>query len=716
MHAGRYHGAGDWPPAPARLFQAWLAGAAGGGRVPAAAGDALDWLERLPPPAIAAPRGTPGQAYTSFVPNNDLDAALAGKHAADLPEAVASTRVRKLVRPILFDADEPLLYCWRFDGDAAPAALLCETAAQIYQLGRGIDMAWADAAVVDPDEAEQRLADHPGIVYHPSANGGGGRTLLCPRPGTRRSLADRFEGVLARFRPGQVGRRPVQVFVQPPKPLLASIAYNAPPVRIVFALRRRDAQGGFAARPLAEVTALVAEARDAAARRLAEAVPALADEIARYLVGRGATDRDKAARVRIVPVPSVGYPGADLLIRQLAVYVPRACPVRPDDVAWAFAQVAWRNAGGAPVAGLQRADDDTMTARYETVGRHWRSVTPLVLGRAARRRDTERPGVQPGGTAGRAGEEARAAHAVRQALRHAAIRVPPTSVSVQREPFDGRGTRAADFAAGTRFPGESLWHAAVSFAAPVAGPLLLGDGRYTGLGLMRTVDRMPGVLAMAIEAGLVDGADPALVARAARRAMLARVQALLPRGESLPTYVSGHTDDGGPARSGTHRHIAVVPDLPRRRLLYITPSTLWRVGVSWQDVCRDHHRVERALAGMSVLRAGRAGRLILAPATVEAQSDPLFAPSREWRSVSDYRVARHHRRMGDADALTADAVSELERARWPAPARIDVLSVRRGARGGLSGRLRLTFATAQAGPLAIGRTAHAGGGLFATSA
>ena len=690
-----------------------LAGAARGARVPAAAGDALDWLERLPPPTIAAPRGQPGQAYTGFVPNNDLDAALGGKNGSDLQEAVASTRVRKTVRPILFDPGEPVLYCWRFDGDAAPAALVCETAEQVCQLGRGVDMVWADATVVDTAAADQCLASHGGIVYHPSANGGAGHKLLCPRPGTRRSLADRFEGVRTRFRRGGSTRRPVRVFVQPPKPFLASIAYNAPPIRYVFALRNSDARGGFAPRRLDEAAALVANARDEAARRLGEAVPDRVEEIARYVVGQGATDADKAARVRIVPIPSIGHPHADLMIRRLAVYVPQACPVRSDDIAWAFARVAWTDAEGTPVGELQRADDDTMTSRYEAVGRHWRSVTPLVLTRTRRRSDSAHPGAGPRGKAERAGEEVRAAQAVRQALRHAAIRVPPTTVSVQREPFDRHGGRSDGFCAGTRFPRESLWHAAVTFAAPVSGPLLLGDGRYLGLGLMRAIEGVPGVLVFAIEAGLVDGADPAVVARAARRAMLARVQALLLPGESLPTYVSGHADDGGPARSGTHRHVAVVPDLPRRRLLYIAPNALWRGGADWQDVSRDHHRVELALDGMSVLRAGRAGRLTLAPATVEAPRDPLFAPSRDWRSVTDYQVTRHRRKLGDADALMADAVAELDRVGWPTPAGVEALSVRRGARGGLSGRLRLTFATAQGGPLAIGRTAHKGGGLFA---
>ena len=253
----------------------------------------------------------------------------------------------------------------------------------------------------------------------------------------------------------------------------------------------------------------------------------------------------------------------------------------------------------------------------------------------------------------------------------------------------------------------------MTFAAPVAGPLLLGDGRYLGLGLMRPDAPMQGVLAFAIVGGLADDADPAFVARAARRAMLARVQAGLPRGRKLPPYVSGHEDDGGPARDGTHRHIAVVADLPRR-ILFIAPNLLHRDGVRWKEIAGDHRLTERALEGMQVLSAGKAGRLVLAPAVLDAESDPLLAPARVWESVSDYRVTRHRSRLPDEEALATDVRAELRRVGWPTPVAVDVLLVLRGPRGGLSGRLRLAFASAQAGLLAIGRTVHKGGGLFAT--
>ena len=718
FHEGRYHGAGGWPPAPARLFQALMAGAAKGATVPRPTLDALDWLEGLPPPAIAAPRGEPGQSYTGFVPNNDLDAALSKKENRDVDTAVASIRAGKTVRPILFDAAAPVLYCWPFDGADERATALCDAAKCLYQLGRGIDMAWADAAVVDPDEARKRLSDHGGIVFRPSAGGSSGYDLFCPQPGTGQSLKARFDGMRNRFRNSGTNRKPIRVFVQPPKALLVRVAYNAPPNRLVFSLREGDARAGFAQRRLRESAAFVTEVRDQAAKRLCDVAPGLSDDVERYLIGRGATDADKAARVRIVPIPSIGHPHADMSIRRLAVYLSQSCPLRTDDLAWAFAQVVWTDADGVVVSQLQRADDDdAMAERYENAGRRWRSLTPLALAAARRRRiDPAGTSEEAKGAAERAREEARAAAAVRQALRHADIDIPPVEIRVQREPFDGRGERSETFAGGTRFPKHTLWHAAVSFAAPVAGPLLLGDGRYLGLGLMCPDAPMRGVLAFAIAAGLADDADTALVARAARRAMLARVQANLPRGRSIPPYVSGHEDDGGPARDGSHRHIAVVPDLPRRRILYMAPTLLQRHGVREKEIARVHRLVERALEGMEVLRAGRAGKLALVPAPLDSGSDPLFASSREWESVSEYRVTRHRRRLSDEEALTVDVVTELDRCGWPAPEAIEVLAVWRGPRAGLSGRLRLTFAVAQEGPLVIGRTAHKGGGLFATRA
>ena len=722
FHEGRYHGldnrkAGEWPPAPARLFQALMAGAARGARVPGEVRAALDWLETLPPPVIAAPRGVYGQAFTSYVPNNDLDAELSKGKAPDLDKAVAAIRVGKRIRPILFDAETPILYCWRLGDGDGQAAALCAAANGLHQLGRGIDMAWAEAVVIDSGEAEQRFSSHGGIVYRPAGGGSSDRELLCPRPGLRQSLADRFQGTRIRFRTGGTNRKPIRLFVQPPKPRLDKVAYGARPHRFVFELRTGDAKAAFAVRALKGAAELVQEVRDKAANRLRDALPDLADGVERYLIGRDARDSDKEARVRIVPIPSVGSEHADMAIRRLVVYVPQSCPLAADDLAWAFAQVAWVDADGVIYKELQRAEDDRMVRRFERRARRWRSLTPLALPLARRRRiEPDRQADEAKGAAERAVEETRATAAVRQALRHAGTGAPTAKVRVQREPFHHHGDRAESFASGTRFTKDMLWHAEVTFTEPVAGPLLLGNGRFLGLGLMHPSEPMRGVLAFAITGGLAGNAVPGTVATAARRAMMARVQRhlRLRRGEPLPAYVSGHEEDGSPAGGGAHRHIAVVADMPRGRLLYIAPNRLQRRGIRWREIEQDHRRTTQALEGMDVLRAGTAGRLTLAPIVLDPECDPLFAPARVWESVTDYHVTRHHRRLSDEEALKTDIASELGRRGWPLlrPDAIKVIAIERGPRGRLSGRLRLAFPVAQRGPLLIGRTAHKGGGLF----
>ncbi|MYD70727.1 MAG: type I-U CRISPR-associated protein Cas5/Cas6 [Acidobacteria bacterium] len=709
FHDGRFHGEGsdgepEWPPSPARLFQALVAGAGSGDALGAEETKAFEWLEERPAPTILAPAARRGQRFTLFVPNNDGDKVESGS----LP--LGKIRTEKTIQPHLFDANVPVSFVWTWDDEKAEeedrARIICRVAERLYQLGRGVDMAWADAEVVDTDDLETKLAERRRVVHRPGT-GNGGILLACPASGSLSGLADRFAS--KRFPAISHGAAPRQIFCKPPQGRFVPIAYDTPPQRFVFDLRTPGPTGSFAAWPLSKATALIERARDQAADRLQ--APELAEQIARYLVGKGAAAADKALRVRVVPVPSIGHEQADQSIRRVAVYVPQTCPLAADDLKWAFAQVEWSDAGAGGGIGttLQPTDDERMADRFEVPAQCWRSVTPLAL---PRRRWVAAAPEGDGAGSAHVQRETLAA-AVRQALRHAGVRTPVSSVRVQREPFERRGERAERFAAGTRFPPDALWHAALTFTEPVAGPLLAGDGRYVGLGLMRPVRTVPDVVAFAIVGGLAAGANRAVIVRAARRAMMARVQRRQRRGEPLPTYVSGHDGEGHPATGGGHRHVAVAVDLLRRRLLYIAPSRLQRRGVHWREIEQAHRRLAGALEGMDRLRAGSAGLLTLAPATVEEVDDPLFAAARVWETVTAYNVTRHRRTADATEALTADIADELQRRYWPVPDTIEVLEAHRGPRGGLSGRVRISFRIAQAGPLLIGRTAHKGGGLFA---
>ena len=730
FHEGRYHGRNnfgeaEWPPSPARLFQALMAGSSKGDVVPASTEAALDWLERLSklsPPMIAAPPGTPGQVFYIFVPNNDLDAALSKeppkKKQSSIEDAVAQTRrSKKWFRPTLFDPQVPVVYCWFFDDGDDHAAELIGAARKIYQIGRGVDMAWAQAEVTHSAAAKQRLLEHRGLLYQKSGPGGLGRSLLCPCDGTRTSLAQVFESKRRGFMFFEDNRRIDNVRVSPPPPRLASIVYDAGPTRFMFDLILPSSRQEFDSIPLNAAAKLVKEVRDKAAHWLRTNLPHVSDRVDIYLVGRNAKDGDKAKRVQIVPIPSVGHEHADMGIRRIAAYVPQSCPLDADDLASAFAQIKWVDTDGKIYRELRRTEDDRITKHFQATEQHWRSVTPLALPEAPRRRiEPSLRSEEAKGSAERIAEETCAAAALNHALRHAGIDTPSASVSVQREPYDNRGVRAEFFASGTRFSKHSLWHAKITFSEPVTGPLVVGNGRFLGLGLMLPCEEMRrDVLSFVITGGLADDADAVTIASAARRAMMARLQTQLGRRKSLPAYATGHEEDGTPLRDGRHRHIAVVADLPRRRLLYIAPTRLHRSGVDWQEISADHRQTVQALEGMDILRAGPAGRLTVAPTMLHEESDPLFSSARIWESVTDYQVTRHSRRLSDEEALKTDVTMELMRRGWPKlkPDAIKVLAANRGPRGRLTGRLRLTFPTAQHGPLLIGATSHKGGGLFA---
>ena len=705
---GRYHGQEDgfdgangWPPSPGRLFQALVAAAARGAWIVADDERALKWLERLDPPKIAAPAVRRGRAVKLYVPNNDLDS------VGGDPARVSEIRVAKQWRSCFFDPKEPVIYVWDFEAGSGNAARICAIAARLYQLGRGIDMAWASGRILEQNEAEAVLEAHPGPIRR---FGGAGETAT-PHSGTFDSLVERHRRKRSRLTTVGAGRKSRQLFTQPPKASFRRTGYDTPPRCLHFELRQPE--GGFAPHPLAFAAPLIAGLRDAAAARLQEFLPEQSALFERLIIGRGAGSSDLAQRISLIPIPSIGTVHTDPSIRRIVVKVPPDCPIRVDDLKWAFSGLEPHDPRTGEIwpGRLVSTEDTRMADRFAGPARAFRSVTPVAISGERRRRLSASDRKT---AAERNEEERRASGAVVQALRHAGVHVSSADVRVQREPFNSRGERAEAFATGTRFSKEALWHAAVSFAEPVAGPLLLGDGRYLGLGLMLPEEPANGVLAFTIVEGLADVADPALVTHAARRAMMARVQASLPRGQTLPVYVSGHEEGGGPAGSdGLHRHIAVVVDLPRRRLLYIAPNRLQRRGVAWLDVKQHHRLTEKALEGMDVLRAGKAGRLKLAPTTIDAETDPLFAPVRVWESITDYRVTRHRRRLTEEEMLKTDVLAELGRVGWPTPEAIEVLAVRSGPRSGLSGRLRISFSVAQEGPLLLGRTAHKGGGLFA---
>lgn len=708
LHDQRYHGAIDWPPAPARVFQALVAGAARGRHLPEEAARALRLLEELPPPLIAAPAARLGQRLSLYVPNNDLDA-VEGK-----PDRVDEVRAKKMVQPRLLESDAPFLYAWPIPddrGDELPAL-----ANGLYQLGRGIDPAWAVGAMLDDEQLGARIRLHRGTVHRPTA-GQGSNELAVPTTNSLTSILRRYDATLVRLRPGKDG---ITNFVQPPKAHFAMVRYDGTPTLHLFELRRESEPERSSPWASWRATALVEHVRDMAVDALSRALPDRKADIERVLVGRrpdGTNGGRIEERVRFIPLPSIGHGHADQSVRRIVVQVPPG-PLVEADILWAVSGRSIFDLRTDVIEGttLVAAESDPMVERYRSTSRRWRSVTPLALTAAKRRRiEPKRRREEAKSASERDSEERSAREAVGQALRHAGVDASLVRAHVQREPFHLHGARADRFAEGTRFAKETLWHVEIELDHQVQGPLVLGDGRFLGLGVMAPVsDAGLGVHAFHIVEGLGHFDRGSVLTRALRRAVMARVQRTRGAGADLPPFFTGHERHSRPERSDHVSHLTFAFDLPSSRLLVISPHWIERRAPDRYEVAhlRD---LDHALDGFTELLAGAAGRLRLRADRFDAETDALFARAREWSTAMPYVVTRHPKKQSAIEALASDVRVQLRRFGLP-EARVEAWGARGVAGLGLVGNVRLIFDEPVAGPIFLGKDRHFGSGMFRPSA
>ena len=533
--------------------------------------------------------------------------------------------------------------------------------------------------------------------------------------------------------------RAQQLFSQAPKPRFATVAYDSLPHRFLFDLRQAAGESPFAPWPLARISKLVEGIRDEATKKLKGALTNKATTIERVFIGRDAKDADKAARIQIVPLPSIGSVHVARSIRRVLVEVPPNCPLPADDVAWAFSGLDVIDPNTGEVKGnLVLSEEDRILGHYGidngTRGSHriWRTVTPAALSeRATRRRidpmrlhgeleaarhNRDMPFKEAKAGCERLQEETRAVAAVVDALRHADIPVRASSIRVQREPFDDKGARAEAFAYGTRFAKERLWHVEITLPKPLRGPLVIGDGRYLGLGVMAALkDASRDVVSFRIapQANIAVADGPALV-HAVRRALMSLARDGNAR---VPRLFSGHEDDGGRAATGHHEHVFLAADDEDGdalidRLVVAAPWACDRSGAP--PTQRDRALFDRVVSALAEVRAGRLGVVTFEHPAELTSGDPLIGPARVWQSRTHYRATRHVGRRKDlAASLIRDVIAGCARRGLPRP-EVELLefsAVPNG--GGLLAQLRLRFAAAIYGPLLLGRDSHRGGGLFA---
>jgi CRISPR-associated protein Csb2 len=478
----RYHGLLDregppeWPPSPYRLFQALVAGVARRGELGTEQGIALDWLQRLNPPMIIAPRSRPGQVVTHFVPNND------GDKKPNRQDRLTG----KTFRPTLMLDPPDIHYLWEISsGQVSQAETVCRAARYLTCLGWGIDMAYADGQLINGDQ----ISRLPGVRWYPRMNvtRDDGLLRVPAFDGEMHidSLSDlkrAHQSALNRIEHGQ----PLNT-VEKPR-VFDRIFYESNErllqhPYVVFKLRRDDGESfNYPQDKLIHIAGMV---RHLAITALKQAPPEGVDAewVNRYVAGHNCEDAADHRQFSYLPLLSIGHQYVDQKVRRVMIVAPLG-----DDRLLQY--LAKRLSGrrleptdqthlhDPPT--LERVHHDKVTSFYAQSANVWASVTPVILpGHDDHKPDKTRKLI----------EKALAQSEINQQCEFewSAFSQFPKSLSAHK--YD-RNKRPTGYIRPDHLLTQTAVHLTLRFhdGFQVPGPLVIGAGRHCGFGVFARID------------------------------------------------------------------------------------------------------------------------------------------------------------------------------------------------------------------------------------
>lgn len=497
----------EWPPSPARAYQALVASAAARSRgrpFAEAIRSALEWLERQPTPQIIAPRCVSGVAFRSSVPHNAMDivarAWTRGNYSNTGDANPATHRAMKTVRHLHLVDGHTVYYLWALREDLNEetkhhTTTLSEIAQDVIALGWGIDMAVGHGSLISGSE----VGSFTGERWF-SSQDGGADGLRVPAAGMLSNLLDRHERFLER-----------------PRPLLhayRTVVYRRafdPTSRPHVVFRLLDPESDHLrpfdpARQTAAVAHMMRHAVKVAARgRWTE------QEIDRMIMGHG-EPRDSSAhspvpdpRFAFIPLPTLSPRpvGIGVVESIRRVMLTTFAEGFRDKIEWAGRflpgqELRRTNQSGDSnlLALISLPGEDSVANRYVKHATTWATVTPMVL-----------PGYDDPAHYRRrlAGETGAASQT--ELLNHLNARIDGLiRKAIRQAGFpEGLAARAEiDWRASGFFPGVDLagrysvpqylkrfsrlhvrirWRDSNGHATKIPGPICLGGGRFFGLGL-----------------------------------------------------------------------------------------------------------------------------------------------------------------------------------------------------------------------------------------
>jgi CRISPR-associated protein Csb2 len=452
---GQASDAPEWPPQPDRVFSALVAAwGARGGR--AEERRALEWLEAQPFPDIAASGGSARTAPTVFVPPNDPES----HQVADVMVMPAFRRRQARRFPAFRPHDPVVSLIWRdVTADTGTLAALNALAGDTAYIGHSATLARCR-------------------FRHDDAPRGGALPRRRIYPGRLAELERGFHAhPLQRPSPGATVRA-------------AQAAGDRQIMTGVFSDRWLVLEHVRGDMPDIRAAALVArEIRDTImsgyrAIGLGEAIPA-------EVSGHSTDGRpSREPHLAIAPLAFLGSTHASGTVFGFALIPPRIRDLFAEaDFQSAVRALIRREAEDRGViildrlgltfavgAATERRSLDP--SRYGTAARIWASATPIVLDRHLKE-------------AGNEAREAEIAGLIRQGCVNAGLPEPERIAGGKHSAIEGApcaypaggAPRWTRWRLPESLASRQLIHAVIEFDRPVCGPVLLGAGRFVGLGL-----------------------------------------------------------------------------------------------------------------------------------------------------------------------------------------------------------------------------------------
>jgi len=441
----------EWPPHPARLFCALVAAAR-----TERERSALRWLEDQPAPVVYAAQRSVEHRRAGYVVTNEVTTKPGSQ---TYPARTNGLRVRVGSAPAVPTAR----MVW--DGLPGPGVVdaLDAAARRVPYLGRSTGIALLAAAAADGDLTAPPVGVGEGwSVFEPCDMLQAQTSLRVPYPGYLDQLDAQFEA----DRPAWEVSRSRGYRLRDDRPAAAARAAPAPSVYpdvVVFRFAGLRPQGR-----------LMVRFTEALRSRVLAAVGADAPAA---LHGHGADGRP---HVGFLALPDVGGEYADGHLLGLAVAVPDLPADQRRRILGAVLGMRESDALGGVLLRVPDLGDVELVyqpglvrpwgaspQRWRRGSRRWVTATPVVLDRYPKK------------------PELLAAEVLRSVRM---LGLPdPVDVRVSTEPLLPGAVRLRPNDLPRQVQGRPFRHVALDFDRTVAGPLLLGAGRYLGVGLLAPV-------------------------------------------------------------------------------------------------------------------------------------------------------------------------------------------------------------------------------------